>query len=203
VIKMAKIAIDIDETICYTNNAMIKYFKKYVDPNINHNPFYKTTNKEENKKIIEIFQTIVLKEDLNFMDPITNAEKIIKKLDINNKIYLITARHINLAKRTKLWVEKHFENIFFEEIKHIEYKELLDIVKDKDEICKELGIDVLIDDNLENAIKCSKIGIPVILFDLNGEYHWNKSSEKLSKNIIRVKNWIEVYKVLNKKFNIY
>jgi len=200
---MAKIAIDIDETICYTSKAMIKYYQKHIDSSINSNPLYETKDEEEIKKRINIFHKIILKENLEFVDPIQNAKTIIEKIDLNNQIYLITARHINLAKRTKLWVEKYFENIFFEDIKHIEYKDLLGIVKDKDEICKELNIDILIDDNLSNALKCSKVGIPVILFDLNGEYHWNKYDFKLPKNITRVKNWIEVYKILNEKYNIF
>jgi uncharacterized HAD superfamily protein len=203
-IYMAKIGIDIDETLSFTNKAIIKYFQKNINPNIKENPFYKkeAQTNEEIKKYLETFHKIILEEKIDFIDPIEDSKEIIEKLDKNNKIYLITARHIKLSEPTKKWVEKHYRNIFFEDIKHLEYKGLSGAVKDKDEICKEIGIDVLIDDNLNNAIKCSKRGIPVILFDLNGEYDWNKI-DQLPKNIIRAHNWKDVYNILNTKYNIF
>jgi hypothetical protein len=69
-------------------------------------------------------------------------------------------------------------------------------VRRKSEICQQIGAKVLIDDCLEYAIDCAtNANIPVILFDWNGNYGWNKSSattEPLHPLIKRVHSWTDV-----------
>jgi uncharacterized HAD superfamily protein len=200
---MAKIGIDIDETLSHTNKSMIEYYKKNINADINENPFFTAKTKKEIENLTLEFKKAILNEKVEFINPIDHAREVIENLDKTNKLYLITARHIDLSKKTRKWVETYFKNIFFEDIRHVEYRGLVGVVKDKEEICKELKIDIMIDDNLNSSLKCAKIGIPVILFDLNGEYYWNKSKTELPDNMTRVKNWKEVYKVLNEKYNIF
>jgi len=59
--------------------------------------------------------------------------------------------------------------------------------KTKGEICKELGIDFMIEDSVEHSEICAKEGIKVFLLNKP----WNKNCID-HENIIRVKSWNEI-----------
>lgn len=55
------------------------------------------------------------------------------------------------------------------------------VSKPKSAICQEIGVDVLIDDNLDHAMDCAAtLGIDVLLYDRKGQYKWNHSNNKSS-----------------------
>jgi uncharacterized HAD superfamily protein len=58
----------------------------------------------------------------------------------------------------------------------------------KSEVCIELGVSYLIDDNLTAVTQTSAFGIKALLF---GDYPWNQAKE-LPEGVTRVKNWQEV-----------
>ena len=61
----------------------------------------------------------------------------------------------------------------------------------KAEICKELGISILLEDAPATALECATKGIKVILFNRP----WNQNVSH--KNIVRAKTWIEAMKAIN------
>lgn len=114
------------------------------------------------------------------------ASNIIKRLvEENNEIYIITSRSyttyenenkLKMQRVVKEWLKRN----------KIKYNDII-FSREKDKICKELNIDVMIEDKPENVDKISK-DIPVICF--NVEY--NKKCE--GKNIYRAYSWYDVYK---------
>lgn len=113
------------------------------------------------------------------------ASNIIKRLvEENNEIYIITSRSyttyenenkLKMQRVVKEWLKRN----------KIKYNDII-FSREKDKICKELNIDVMIEDKPENVDKISK-DIPVICF--NVEY--NKKCE--GKNIYRAYSWYDVY----------
>ena len=106
-------------------------------------------------------------------------------------MYVITARTEDIIEHTLKWIKKNFPNKFkYVHFAHNPYfgKEK---TKSKADFCKDLGIDLLIEDNLDFATEAAKENIRVFLFDAP----WNKS-KSLPKNIKRVKSWKEILKKL-------
>ena len=117
------------------------------------------------------------------------ASEIIKKLkNENNKIFIITARYFTTYQNeyneqmqniVKEWLEKN--NVVYDEIIFGE---------DKVDICKELNINVMIEDKPENILSISR-DIPVICYD-------HLYNEKLhNPNIIRCYNWHDIYEKIS------
>jgi len=111
---------------------------------------------------------------------------------------IVTARQQFVADLTKKFVDRHypgiFESIYFANHFLTEQEKLTFISKPKSVICRDVHAQLLIDDSLENAIEVAKAGIPVLLFDLNGSYKWNKlaDGQTLPDKVTRVKSWKDV-----------
>ncbi len=63
--------------------------------------------------------------------------------------------------------------------------------EEKHDICKRLGIQLLIDDSLSNGKKCAENGIKVLLFTYNNTYTWSTIFTS-NPNIQIVENWRDV-----------
>lgn len=66
------------------------------------------------------------------------------------------------------------------------------ISKPKSLICREIGVDVLIDDSLEHAFDCAKLGIDILLYDKEGNYRWNQSDYHRD-NVNRMTSWKQIF----------
>lgn len=113
------------------------------------------------------------------------ATEIINKLiEENHKIYIITSRsyttyendyRLKMQSIVKEWLERN----------GIKYNDII-FSREKDKICKELNIDVMIEDKPENIDKISK-QIPVICFNVE------HNKQCTGKNIYRAYSWYDVY----------
>ncbi|MTI80259.1 MAG: hypothetical protein FH758_05155 [Firmicutes bacterium] len=114
---------------------------------------------------------------------IIEADTYLKKLaDDKHKIHIITARSPKLKAVTSSWLNHYglpFHGLH-----------LLDS-HDKVAICKSLGVDVMIEDNYNNAVQLAKAGINVILFDAPHNLNWNWEGERCSL-------WQEIYMLITK-----
>ncbi|CAO3641808.1 unnamed protein product [Cunninghamella echinulata] len=112
-------------------------------------------------------------------------------------LVIITSRQQFIAEETKKFVDKHypgiFESIYFCNLGLSETEQLEYYSKQKSAICQEIGVDVLIDHQLEHCIDCASLGIDVLLYDRKGQYKWNHSlSDGNIYNIQRVNNWRDI-----------
>ena len=103
----------------------------------------------------------------------------------------MTARQYELKDVTANWLKKHFS--LDQDRLHIanHYSNNAFAKRSKSQICKEIGAHLLIDDNLDYAIDVATSGVPVLLFDWEGQYNWNKPScdQQLPPNVHRVTSW--------------
>lgn len=126
----------------------------------------------------------------NTLSPISGAVDGVTKLKKHNQLYIVTARPKYLENKTTDWVTKHFGDAF-KEI-YFTGQALGNKKVTKGEICKDVGIDVLIDDHLDHCIDCVKYGVRAIVLD----YSWNRTPIKY--DIVRAKNWNDIVEIIER-----
>ncbi|MEK6886570.1 MAG: hypothetical protein AABW88_01940 [Nanoarchaeota archaeon] len=196
-----KIAIDIDEVLSPFVPAMLKW----------HNQAYNRADKptDFNSYIFEEHWGITREECIKRIKlftstpdfhqnikPFEECFDVLNYLKQEHELYVLTSRQKELTDETKRWINKHFSSTF----KDIYFSNELNpenISNTKGYLCREKGIELMIDDNYKFAIDCAERGIKVILLDRNGEYGWSKG--ELKPNIVRVQSWNEIYKEIKKK----
>lgn len=118
-------------------------------------------------------------EDSNFMP---GAVEVVRKLqEMGHELYIITARGGYIKEMKDSALRKledaglKFDGYYFN-------------VKDKGNICKDIGIDIMIDDGICNCKNICNNGIKVLYFrDVN--------MEKIENPLVtEVNNWGEIYK---------
>lgn len=122
--------------------------------------------------------------------PKDNAKSTLIKLAKRFKLVVATARAVELQKDTLDWIDKHYSNIFSE----VHHAGIWDSITmggyqaTKTELCKQIGADYLVDDQLKHCLSANEAGIKTVLF---GDYSWNRKDD-LPKSIYRAMNWNEV-----------
>ena len=186
-----KIAIDFDDTIFPTIKSFLeynndKYKSKAEIKQLEHSSAYKLIGikKEEMiKRFIEFTNTQKHKEIM----PIKDSISVIKNLKQKHELFIITARNKKTKNGTMFLIDKYYKN-HFKEVIFLDYTN--NKKDEKFEICKNIGINLIIEDDPKNAISCAKNGIKVLLFNNENQNYWSKTEK--NKNIKLVKTWKEI-----------
>lgn len=176
-----KIGIDIDNTICSTDEVIDIKIKEYIkEHGMSQEEFFgdsSNMDKFYKEKILEVIAEDPVKDD--FL-------RVLNKLKVNNEIIIVTARNEKFVKisqsmrqATKDWLEKN--NIYYDKYYDDAYKE------GKVRVCKKEGIDIIIDDDINNYLAFKDSGIKTLLFDDKGKY---------LDIVDRVGSWREVEDIL-------
>ena len=194
---MAKIHLDIDDTLADTTTAFINYMEAVHDVKITRDVLkmhaYNEILFEIVGKNIDFFREFEKSEHHSNILPNKNADKIISLLAKKNELIVISGRSLNLKDKTKEWVNKYFPNCI-SQIHLVNQYPREDEEKTplkKHELCKELDCSLSIDDDPNLALKLSELGVKVILFT----QPWNKNIN-LNGSIKRINSWDEVPKLL-------
>lgn len=190
-----RIGIDIDEIIAATLDAMMKY----------HNGMYGTSLKqadvfsyklwevwggseeEARQKWHEFFET----DHFMGICPIAGAFVALSVLkERGHELFAITARPHHIAKKTEDWLDEHFPAVF-SGVRFANTHGLSGSKHKKSELCIELGIGVLVEDDPRHAIDCADNGVDVILFD----YPWNQV--ELPERVQRVYSWDDAIRLVS------
>ena len=190
-----KIGIDIDGVILDFESIMNTYAEMYDLLVLKKNGVVK---KEEFSYLNKYDWTIKEKEEfinkylikgtLN-CSLVPLAKEVIDMLIINNDIKLITARGL-LNKKTKRYVLDVLKKY------DIKYNDIYFEVKNKVEKCKELNIDIMIEDNPNNAIDLANNNIMCLYLKSN-----NNSPLKENKYLKEVNNWGEILRYILNMYN--
>ncbi len=167
-----------------------------------HNRLYGTNNKEEDVRPFELSSSWnCTKEEavsriLDFYQtpehaqctPISGAVDAMDTLSQSHELIIVTSKPANLETMTHAWVEKHFPKTFqgiyftnsFITPEHRQIK--------KSELCRELGIEIFIDDSITNILDVATVCERVFLFDRP----WNQDEVILPDNVTRAYSWKEI-----------
>lgn len=176
-----KIGIDIDNTICSTDEVIDIKIKEYIkEHGMSREEFFgdsSNMDKFYKEKILEVIAEDPVKDD--FL-------RVLNKLKVNNEIIIVTARNEKLVKiyqsmrqATKDWLAKN--NIYYDKYFDDAY------IEGKVKVCKDEAIDIIIDDDINNYIAFKENGIKTLLFDDRGKY---------LDVVDRVGSWKEVEDIL-------
>ena len=171
------IAVDLDEVLADFMGAFLKY----------HNATYRTKLKREDfhtydlwkvmggdqsgslRKVREFWRTEYAKD----MRPVQGAFEAIRELALTHDLVIITSRDDILRNVTMEWINGHFKGMFSGVyFSYSRYRN--NVRKTKAEICKSLGVNVLVEDDLQYAKEAANKGINAILFDAP----WNQQEAK-------------------------
>ncbi|KAG0269185.1 hypothetical protein DFQ27_004581 [Actinomortierella ambigua] len=197
------IAVDLDEVLARTSLAIADFHNDTYGTNLTMDDFisydyskiWGGTREESIHKWRAFFDSPYFLK----VEPVEGSLETLKLLKARRfSLVIVTARQQFVAELTKKFVDRHypgiFESIYFANHYLTEQERLTFISKPKSAICRDVGAELLIDDSLENAIEVAQEGIAVLLFDLHGEYLWNKLApgEQLPEKITRVKSWKDI-----------
>jgi len=176
-----KIGIDIDGVISNFVKNFIKIVKKEYFIDLREQDIYAHDlflvlgiTEEEAMKLIH--KTLI--EDL---DLISGAKKSINQLKNKHEIYLLTARSDDFNSNTKNWLKR----------KGIPYDELIHLDEGR-KYQANLKLDIIVEDNLKDAIRWIDKSNEVIIFD----HPWNRSLN-VSKLFKRAFNWQEIVEIVH------
>lgn len=119
---------------------------------------------------------------LEEMAPMPGARQCIERLYQRCRITIITARPPFQEDLTRAWLARH----------GFLYHDLVMVGShDKREACRRAGIDLFIDDRLENALMLASEGLPVILFAAP-----HNRVPELPPGVVRLEGWESIYACL-------
>lgn len=176
-----KIGIDIDNTICSTDEVIDIKIKEYIkEHGMSQEEFFgdsSNMDKFYKEKILEVIAEDPVKDD--FL-------RVLNKLKVNNEIIIVTARNEtfvktsqSMRKATMDWLAKN--NIYYDKYFDDAYKE------GKVKVCKDEAIDIIIDDDINNYLAFKEHGVNTLLFDDKCKY---------LDIVDRVGSWEEVLDIL-------
>ena len=182
-----KIGIDIDDVVIELVSSFCKFYNSKHKGDLcieDFKGYYLSTilpiNREEEYPFFKEFHD---SEDFDEISFIRNAKESIDKLKQDHELVFITARNLDWKQKTLNFFNKHFNG---DDFKLVFSGDIYGGRRPKEEICKEMGINVLIEDHHEKTLNYANAGIDVILFDRP----WNKNTSH--DKITRVHNWNEI-----------
>lgn len=190
------IGIDIDNTLTDIEKEMFEAANKYtieITPDFKFKEiqkydgftdmakFYSEIFGWNDENIDYFFRNLRLKVVDN-AKPRKNAKEVVKKLkQKGHNIYIVTAR-TNIYddtpyERAKRWLDNN----------EIIYNKLIINAQDKAKICKELKIDLFIDDQLNNCFNLANNGIHTIRLT---------NSKQVYNDFVNIDNWEDIYEYI-------
>jgi len=191
------IAVDLDDVLSATAEGFIAHTNKLWGHRLRAEDYEDEWAKLWGVPLEEAIQrSELLFKDVAYVGEyarLDDAPEVLRRLSKRYNLVILTSRRIVLKEVTEAWLEKHFPGVFSEVLfagiwdgdEHV----LAKLHKSKADMCKQIGADYLIDDQLKHCLGAEKAGVTCLLF---GEYGWNKTEDALPAGVVRVKNWKEV-----------
>ena len=193
--KRLVIAIDCDDVLIPSSPAIVAHYNQTYQTSVHVDQFYDedtllwgVPDKEE--KYIRIRKYFQSEEFRIQVIPFREAIEAVAHLADKHELHLVTGRSQTVDMVTAEMIERYFSGIF-KSVEHTGSVRQPDgsvVRRTKGEVCRQLGVDVLIDDNLDHARSVLDSGTATVL--LSGEYGWNRG--ELMAGVTRCSNWDDV-----------
>ncbi len=188
--RLRTIAVDIDDVLAISAQALVDYSNTrwgtrltVEDYDEDWGKMWQVDLEEERRRSDEwhVSGGIVNKS------PKEEGLSVLQHLSSKYRLVIATSRRKIIQEDTRLWIEKHYKGIFSE----IHYSGIWDErlpnshALTKAQLCREIGADYLIDDQVKHCLGAAEAGVEALLF---GDYKWNREVD-LPRGVIRVKDW--------------
>ena len=182
---MARIGIDIDDTITDTTALVKEYIEKYDQDYSNdkiliNNIYEIIRGFFGNDIIIKFFKDHCLEMGKKYQIR-ENSKQVINKLkEEGHEIYIISARTDDYFGNANKFCEEYLDSV------GIKYDKVITGKLFKVDTCKKENIDIMIDDGVDTCDDINKVGIKAFLYSTE----INENKDTISD---RVYNWAQVY----------
>jgi len=187
-----RIGIDIDEVIAEFLDSFLEFYNSKYEKNFQKKDFKSYIFEEilggTHEDAIELIKEHGYKWEIKLVE---GALDSIRKLAEKHELIILTARHPMFKNETEDFLKVHFGNVLSEIYYTGEAFQKYGVTKS--DICKELNIDILIEDNKIFSLECAEKGIKVLLFDKP----WNQDCFE-HENVLRAYNWKEILEKIEK-----
>jgi hypothetical protein len=188
-----KIGIDFDDVLFDFTTKLCEWHNKNYGTNLKREnidnyylpDLFQCARKEEIVRVGEFYES----KEHSDLYPVTGAVEAVRELNKNNELFIITARPETVRGVTEELVQRYFSGMF-ESVRFT--GKFLGSGIEKSDICRNLGIDIFIDDFEDNLTGISSIGIKSLLFNAP----WNQG--ELGSGITRVYSWSEIVENIKK-----
>lgn len=136
------------------------------------------------------FAQLMDTEEYKQLHPDSREVEILMKLAKDHELHVITARREHERELTQYTLDTYLPGVFTS-------LELVGFHGSKGEVCKELGADILIDDNARHLLNALEHGISQENAILFGDYVWNAPSDT-NASLTRCVNWTEVQREVDR-----
>jgi len=198
-----KIGIDLDGCLAEFVDPFLNYHNRIHGTNFRRREvksfdFWRLiggTSKDSQEEIFNFYRS----EQFRELPVVPGSVEVIEGLSEEHELYVITARPDWVSRETEQWLGNYFSDRFLEVIHTGEYDSTNESPKSKSDVCKHLGVEVIVEDSYENAIDCTSKGIASVLLD----YPWNRNNGngELPSGVTRVYNWNQIFEEIGEMQN--
>tara|TARA_Y100000310_G_scaffold332096_1_gene407009 strand:+ start:4407 stop:4988 length:582 start_codon:yes stop_codon:yes gene_type:complete len=182
-----KIGLDLDEVLAGFMNRFLYFYNEKTESSLKEEdihsfdiPSVLGISGQKGNALFEEFYESKHFEDIS---TVKGSFFSVMSLRKNNELYVITARPFNIREKTENWLEKKFGSIF-EELHLTNGYSIKTSTLKKSDVAKKLGLDYMVEDNIEFASDCASKGVPTLLMNKP----WNQNG-KMENGIYRVHGW--------------
>lgn len=173
-----RIAVDLDDTLVDTSTCFQEWCESKLKSNLGSKEAYLTELMNIKGHMRNAFIASPAFDDLIALPRAIPALKTLKQNGY--ELVIVTSRQEALRHRTQTLVSRLFPGIF-SAMYFTEFGK-------KGQICHSLGVELLIDDSLDQIFDALDHGVNGAVFDLNGTYTWNHCKE-LPPGAERMNSW--------------
>lgn len=115
-------------------------------------------------------------------------DEVNRLANAGHELHVITGRHEFQFEDTMLQLNTYFPGVF----KTVEFTSYFGhSARGKGDVCRQLGVDIFIDDHIYHCNRVAQAGVATILY---GNYPWNSACSSLADGIRRAQTMREVRK---------
>ncbi len=197
-VKRVIVGVDNDDVLVDFIQSLVSYSNKYFGTSLNYEDMYTfnlgilwgCSQEESVKRVFEFYNS----SEFIYLPPVEGSLEALKKLNNYFILRIVSSRPASLLFKTKQSLDSLFPNLF-ERIHLTDSYGSNKPKKSKLEICREEGITVLIDDNIDNLNNSFEFNVKPILFRRPWNRHL-KDNDLKKEGISVVQNWDQIVKVL-------
>lgn len=190
------IAYDVDDCIVPMAEKAVEYYNSVYEPRIGLENFYGDAESwgVSDIKIASsrINEYLAGECQADLINPYPEAKRAIRALSKVHRGIIVTGRMEFMRPVTDSMVDTHFSGVFEDVILTSHFS---DNPVSKGQVCRESGVDVIIDDALVHCYACIEESPDTVALLMDKP--WNRV-ESLPSGIIRCLNWLDVRREVGK-----
>lgn len=195
--KRMRIGVDLDDVLVDMVGPLVHYYNPILGYNFSRadnksfqmRQLWQCTQEESIDRINKYYQA----HDPRSLPPIPGAQKAIAHLSKEHELLIITGRPKIIETKTRETLSHHFPNVF-DDVHFTNFFNAVEKNKSKAEYCRELQVDVFIEDHYRWAHQIASEDIDTLLFDTP----WNQEVISHAR-MKRVHSWEEITDFIHEK----